>query len=81
MTIGTPHSVPVGTHPGAAALDTARGLLYVPSGNADSVVVVDTRARLQHLGISEEHTGPEPVQLRPEDLARAHRSIANPEQA
>ena len=38
-------SVPVGVHPGAAAFDAARGLLYVPSGNADSVVVVDTKAR------------------------------------
>ena len=54
----------------------SRGLLTSMVADEPTRISVDTRARLKHLGIPEDHTGPEPVQLRPEDLARAHRSIA-----
>lgn len=37
--------VVVGRHPGAIAWDRARGRLFVPNGNSDSITVVDTRAR------------------------------------
>jgi YVTN family beta-propeller protein len=36
------HTVPVGLHPTALALDEARHRLYVANGNSDSVSVIDT---------------------------------------
>ena len=64
------------TRAGHPARAFSRGLLTSLVADEPTRISVDTRARLKHLGIPEDHTGPEPVQLRPEDLARAHRSIA-----
>lgn len=54
----------------------SRGLLTSMVADEPTRISVDTRARLKLLGISEDHTGAEPVQLRPADLAKSHRAIA-----
>ena len=53
-------------------------MVPVPADVADEPtrLSTDTAKRLQALGIPLDHTGAEPIQLRREDLERAHRTIA-----
>jgi len=61
---------------GLAARAFSRGLLTSLVADEPTLLSRDTERRLGELGIPLHHTGAAPTQLRPEDLARAHRTIA-----
>jgi protein-tyrosine phosphatase len=61
---------------GLAARAFSRGLLTSLVADEPTLLSRDTERRLGQLGIPLHHTGSAPTQLRKEDLARAHRTIA-----
>lgn len=54
----------------------SRGLLTSLVADEPTPISRDTERRMKELGIPMHLTGPSPTQLRAEDLARAHRTIA-----
>ena len=61
---------------GLAARAFSRGLLTSLVADEPTLLSLDTERRLGQLGVPLHHTGAAPTQLRKEDLARAHRTIA-----